>query len=90
MVSGGSSISRHSYVGPGGGIGSGSVGAGQAGKEGVAIQKPQRPAPTALNGSPLTSSIQENFRGFTYTGESLMVCCPACFLSHSGSGSEEI
>lgn len=57
---------RHSYNGPGGV-------SNPAGKEGVAIQKPQRPAPTALNGSPLTSSIQENFRGFTYTGESLMV-----------------
>lgn len=58
---------KHSYLGPGAGI-SGSVPGG-----GVAINKAQRPGLPGANGSPLTSSVQENFRGFTYTGESLMV-----------------
>ena len=29
-----------------------------------------RPGPKPISGSPLTSSIQENFLGFTYSGES--------------------
>jgi hypothetical protein len=60
---------KHSYVGPGGSLANQS----HMGNAGVAISKPQRPTPTVMQGSPLTSSIQENFRGFTYTGESLMV-----------------
>jgi len=34
---------------------------------------PQRPGVNPLGGSPLTSSVQENFRGFTYSGESMIV-----------------
>jgi protein-serine/threonine kinase len=61
---------KHSYVGPGGSLSS----AGSLSKPpGVAISKQPRPPLGAGGGSPLTSSIQENFRGFTYTGESLMV-----------------
>jgi len=62
---------RHAYVGPGGSL-SRPSGMAQAA---LAI-KPQQRAIPASNGSPLTSSVQENFRGFTYTGESLMVGAP--------------
>ena len=57
---------------------------GQAG--GMAINKSQRPPAQNINGSPLTSSVQENFRGFTYTGESLV---PASFLADQGMGDVE-
>lgn len=65
---------KHSYVGPGGSLSKPSY----MGQAGMAI-KPQRPPTHAANGSPLTSSVQENFRGFTYTGESLM---PQSFLGN--------
>lgn len=65
----------HSYNGPGGGIAvdkygkpSGQSVAGSVGNSAMAI-KPNRP-PLATAGSPLTNSVQANFRGFTYTGES--------------------
>ena len=61
--------SRHSYVGPGGSLSSSSTMA----KAGMAINKTPRPPLAGGGTSPLTSSVQENFRGFTYTGESLMV-----------------
>ena len=60
---------RHSYVGPGGSLSSASTMA----KAGLAINKVPRPPISGGSGSPITSSIQENFRGFTYTGESVMV-----------------
>jgi protein-serine/threonine kinase len=63
---------RHSYVGPGGSL----LTASHMAKAGLAIQKAVGKGPSGLAGtgtSPLTSSVQENFRGFTYTGESLMV-----------------
>lgn len=63
---------RHSYVGPGGSL-SRPSGMAQAA---MAI-RPQARAAQPSNGSPLTSSVQENFRGFTYTGESLMVSLPS-------------
>lgn len=56
---------RHAYVGPGGSL-------SKPSNMGMAI-KPNKPPAQPINGSPLTSSVQENFRGFTYTGESLMV-----------------
>jgi protein-serine/threonine kinase len=59
---------RHEFVGPGGSL---SRPSGMA-LAALAI-KPQHQGIPASNGSPLTSSVQENFRGFTYTGESLMV-----------------
>ena len=62
---------RHSYLGPGGSLSS----AGHmhnAAPSGVAINKQSRPGITG-SGSPLTSSVQENFRGFTYTGESSLL-----------------
>jgi hypothetical protein len=62
------SVAKHSYVGPGGSLNSAGAKAG-----GVAINQQQRPPLAGGSGSPLTSSLQENFRGFTYTGESLMV-----------------
>ncbi|WVQ65408.1 uncharacterized protein L199_003584 [Kwoniella botswanensis] len=62
---------KHSYLGPGGSLSSASH-MNNAAPSGVAINKPQRPPLPGASGSPLTSSVQENFRGFTYTGESLM------------------
>ena len=60
----------HSYVGPGGSLSSAS---NMPKPSGMAINKQSRPPLAGGGGSPLTSSVQENFRGFTYTGESLMV-----------------
>lgn len=74
---------RHQYVGPGGSLSNPSY-MGQA--AGMAINKSQRPPAQNINGSPLTSSVQENFRGFTYTGESLV---PASFLADQGMGDVE-
>jgi len=70
----------HSYNGPGGGISVDRTGkpASQTNSGGAAQTasgmniKPSRPG-VAPTGSPLTSSVQANFRGFTYTGESMMV-----------------
>ena len=82
---GATSSSGHSYNGPGGGIstasGGGSKGASGAGSMAI---KPTRPPIAPVGGSPLTSSIQENFRGFTYTGESMLVSNAR--LSNSESG----
>ncbi|WWC71066.1 uncharacterized protein I206_105019 [Kwoniella pini CBS 10737] len=61
---------KHSYLGPGGSLSSASHMNNAA--PGMAINKTQRPPLPGASGSPLTSSVQENFRGFTYTGESLM------------------
>lgn len=70
--SGSTSASGHSYNGPGGGAAPGANGKSAAsGAESMAI-KPTRPPIAPIGGSPLTSSIQENFRGFTYTGESML------------------
>jgi hypothetical protein len=60
---------RHSYVGPGGSLSS----ASSMAKAGLAINKTPRPPLSGGGNSPLTSSLQENFRGFTYTGESVLV-----------------
>ena len=60
---------RHSYVGPGGSLSS----ASSLAKAGMAINKVSRPPLSGGSNSPLTSSLQEKFRGFTYTGESIMV-----------------
>ncbi|WRT68083.1 uncharacterized protein IL334_005058 [Kwoniella shivajii] len=62
-----SQTSKHAYLGPGGSLSSASHM-----NAGMAINKSQRPPLPGASGSPLTSSVQENFRGFTYTGESLM------------------
>ncbi|WVR06620.1 hypothetical protein IAU60_003652 [Kwoniella sp. DSM 27419] len=59
---------KHSYLGPGGSLSNPS----HMANAGMAINKTQRPPLATAAGSPLTSSVQENFRGFTYTGESLM------------------
>jgi hypothetical protein len=66
------SSSGHSYNGPGGGISSAAAKGTASGAGSMAI-KPTRPPIAPTGGSPLTSSIQENFRGFTYTGESMLV-----------------
>ena len=61
---------RHSYLGPGGSLSS----ASNVSKGGMAINaNATRPPLGGPSGSPLTSSVQENFRGFTYTGESVLV-----------------
>ncbi|RSH90807.1 hypothetical protein EHS25_009982 [Saitozyma podzolica] len=75
---------KHSYVGPGGSLST----ASHMAKAGVAIQKASGKGASGLAGggnSPLTSSVQENFRGFTYTGESLM---PSSMLA--GMGGDQI
>ncbi|RSH81920.1 uncharacterized protein EHS24_008117 [Apiotrichum porosum] len=72
---------KHSYVGPGGSLSKPSY----MGQAGMAI-KPQRPA-GQHNGSPLTSSVQENFRGFTYMGESVM---PSSFFGDRDHGMEDV
>jgi protein-serine/threonine kinase len=63
------SPSRHNYLGPGMSLSQSQGGQNKA----VNIAKAQRPNPLGENNSPLTESVQENFRGFTYTGESVMV-----------------
>lgn len=73
---------KHTYLGPGGSLrDTGGMNlANQNGAGGMAIQ----PRPDALKkthekglsgvaGSVLSNSVQENFRGFTYTGESVLV-----------------
>lgn len=64
------SPSRHNYLGPGMSLSQSQGGQNKA----VNIAKAQRPGQSDDN--PLTESVQENFRGFTYTGESMMVCSP--------------
>ncbi|GHJ90085.1 hypothetical protein NliqN6_6487 [Naganishia liquefaciens] len=68
---GATSSSGHSYNGPGGGISASGGSKTTSGAGSMAI-KPTRPPLAPAGGSPLTSSIQENFRGFTYTGESML------------------
>ena len=70
---------RHSYVGPGGSLSNASHMQKPAG---VAINKQSRPPLGGQGGSPLTSSVQENFRGFTYTGESLVVSVDIIILGY--------
>jgi protein-serine/threonine kinase len=81
---------KHTYLGPGGSLrDTGGMNlANQNGAGGMAIQ----PRPDALKkthekglsgvaGSVLSNSVQENFRGFTYTGESVLVSAlSACFV----------
>jgi hypothetical protein len=69
---GATSSSGHSYNGPGGGMSASGGSKTTSGAGSMAI-KPTRPPLAPAGGSPLTSSIQENFRGFTYTGESMLV-----------------
>jgi len=62
------SSSRHNYLGPGM-----SMSESQGQNKAMNISKAKRPGMPGENDSPLTESVQENFRGFTYTGESVMV-----------------
>lgn len=66
---------KHMFVGPGGSLREASHMASAKSGGGVAIQGGKQGLSGAAGGpgSMLTSSVQENFRGFTYTGESLMV-----------------
>lgn len=68
----------HSYNGPGGGISVDKSGKPSAPQPNPVAIKSSRP-PLAPTGSPLTSSVQANFRGFTYTGESMMVSLAPLF-----------
>jgi len=61
------SSSRHNYLGPGM-----SMSESQGQNKAMNISKAKRPGMPGENDSPLTESVQENFRGFTYTGESVM------------------
>jgi hypothetical protein len=67
------SSSRHNYLGPGM-----SMSESQGANKAMNISKAKRPGVHGENDSPLTESVQENFRGFTYTGESVMVCHETC------------
>ncbi|KAJ9105050.1 hypothetical protein QFC19_003682 [Naganishia cerealis] len=64
-----SGSSGHSYHGPSGSDRNGKSPVSGAGSMAI---KPSRPPIAPIGGTPLTSSIQENFRGFTYTGESML------------------
>ncbi|KAJ9094732.1 hypothetical protein QFC21_005890 [Naganishia friedmannii] len=76
--------SAHSYNGPSGSDRNGKSPVAGAGSMAI---KPTRPPIAPIGGSPLTSSIQENFRGFTYTGESML---PMSTLAHAqGDGYED-
>lgn len=61
------------------------------GGTGVAIKGAQssRPGLNPLGGSPLTSSVQENFRGFTYSGESMIRPPDGILLDDDGEALEE-
>ncbi|KAH8085250.1 kinase-like domain-containing protein [Filobasidium floriforme] len=74
----------HSYNGPGGGISVDRTGKPSSQASGMNI-KPTRPG-LVPTGSPLTSSVQANFRGFTYTGESM---APISNLAHGFDDSDE-
>lgn len=85
----------HSYNGPGGGLsslgdrssptattaGGQANQGGQQGSSSMAIKPAHRPGPGPLDNNPLSNSVQANFQGFTYTGESVM---PGTSLLHSG------
>ncbi len=61
----------HSYNGPGGGIAVDKH--GQPMGDSATGSKPIRPAAQPVAGTPLTNSIQANFQGFSFAGESLLV-----------------
>lgn len=67
---------KHMFVGPGGSLREASHMQSAKSGGGVAIAGNGKGGLSGAAGGPgsmLTSSVQENFRGFTYTGESLMV-----------------
>lgn len=72
----GPQVGKHTFVGPGGSLRDASH--MHLAKPGMAIMQkaPGNKGLSGAAGSPLTSSVQENFRGFTYTGESLLVSPP--------------
>ena len=53
------------------------------------IQIRQKRPKRDLVGSPLTSSVQENFRGFTYSGGESLVIPPEILKSREDNGGEE-
>jgi serine/threonine protein kinase SCH9 len=53
------------------------------------IQIKQRKPKRDLVGSPLTSSVQENFRGFTYSGGESLVIPPGILKGGEDNGGEE-
>ncbi|KAL7410380.1 kinase-like domain-containing protein [Mrakia frigida] len=80
----------------GGGAGNGTNGTSSSmvgsmsGGTGMAIKStPQRPGLNPLGGSPLTSSVQENFRGFTYSGESMIRPPDGILIDDDGEALEE-
>lgn len=70
---------RPSFNGPNGGIST---------TGGLEIKGAGTRKKTGQHGSPLTKSVQENFRGFTYSGES-MVAAAAGILGEDGDLSDE-
>ncbi|KAG9126831.1 hypothetical protein FRC07_001783 [Ceratobasidium sp. 392] len=69
---------RPSFNGPNGGVASG----------GMEI-KAARPKKNTQHGSPLTKSVQENFRGFTYSGESMVAAAAGVLGEDLGLSDEE-
>ncbi|KAG8722808.1 hypothetical protein FRC08_007756 [Ceratobasidium sp. 394] len=69
---------RPSFNGPNGGIGG----------SGVEIKGAARKK-NAQHGSPLTKSVQENFRGFTYSGESMVAAAAGVLGEDLGLSDEE-
>lgn len=82
---------KHMFVGPGGSLRDASHMHLAKSNGGVAIAGGQKGGLSGAAGGPgsmLTSSVQENFRGFTYTGESLMVSYDP--VSNLGKVADEI
>lgn len=62
---------KHMYLGPGGSLRD--TGGGMAIQRPDGLKKSHDKGLSGVAGSVLSNSVQENFRGFTYTGESVLV-----------------
>lgn len=73
------------------GLGTEIAAAADTSQSGVGIQMPQRKKKHREPvGTPLTNSVQENFRGFTYHGESIVPESAAGLLAEQVGGAEEV
>lgn len=68
---------KHMYLGPGGSLRD--TGGGMAIQRPDGLKKSHDKGLSGVAGSVLSNSVQENFRGFTYTGESVL---PQSMLAH--------
>ncbi|KAG8693408.1 Serine/threonine-protein kinase [Ceratobasidium sp. 395] len=73
---------RPSFNGPNGGNGVSAV-------SGMEIKGATRTKKNAQHGSPLTKSVQENFRGFTYSGESMVAAAAGMLGEDLGLSDED-